>query len=848
MRKYLPQEFEQSWALKWDKEKVYAAQNSSDSSKKKFILDMFPYPSGAGLHVGHPRGFVASDIMARFYRMQGFNVLHPMGWDAFGLPAENAAIKAKRNPEEITKENIANFTRQLKMLGFSYDWDREISTANPSYYKWTQWLFIQLFKMGLLYKKLTPVFYCPFCKTGIAQEEVLANNTHERCQNTIEIRDLPQWIFRITTYADRLVDELDGLNWPEGILQMQRNWIGRKIGMKIKHTVVELNIEFETFTAYPAWSWADTFVVIAPNHPLVKELISGTEQEEKVKTFLTEYQTITEEQRQTDKFEKKGVFTGRYAKDPFGGADMPIWLANFALMNFGTGIIRCSAHDARDYEFAQKYNIPLKEVVDRVTPDVPANAHNNAGILRNSGVFTGKNVADIVEEAFAYIEKQGIGVPYKTFHIRDWIFSRQRYWGEPIPMVYCAACADKNTSYWSTDAGRQFQKQHQKVSKVNKEVQENLRGWFPLDQESLPLELPYLESYEPNESGQSPLAKIDSWISTLCPHCGEPAQRESDTMPNWAGSCWYFLRFADPKNDKEPWSQESLKMQPVDLYIGGAEHAVLHLLYARFWIKAFQDLGLLNFNEPFLGLRNQGMILAEDHRKMSKSWGNVINPDDVVREYGADALRVYEMFMAPINQEIAWSTRSLQGSYRFVKRIWDIFQAEKFFARSEAEEDTKLLSKLHKTIAKVSKDITDVKFNTAVASMMEFLNEWEKEADTHPRTLQKENAEKFLKIVAPFASFAAEEIWRTVLHKESSIHISAWPEIDTALLQDETISIPVQVNGKIRGVVTVPSENQSEEVLLIEAKKDEKIKQYIIGKTYKVIYVPGKILNLIVKI
>lgn len=858
MRKYIPKEFEEKWTDVWDKEKIYVAQAPPEQKKKMYVLDMFPYPSGAGLHVGHPRGYVGSDILARFYRMKGYSVLHPMGWDAFGLPAENAAIKAKRNPQEMTKENIANFTRQLKMLGFSFDWSRELSTSDPAFYKWTQWLFIQLFQMGLLYKKLTPVYYCPFCKTGVAQEEVLANNTHERCGTKIEMRDLPQWIFKITEYADRLLDELDGLNWPQGILDMQKNWIGRKEGINITYKLKHhphgdvLNEEIACFTTRPDTNFGATFIVLAPEHDFVKKIQTGKlsvpeEVRLAIDMYVKEALTKSEADRAAEGTKKTGVFTGFFAINPLNGREMPVYVSDFVLGNFGTGaVVGVPAHDIKDFDFAKVMSIDVIRVVvgkDGDTSEITKREQVNEdeGSIVNSVFLNGMDTHEAIQKIMDYLEKKGWGKRVKSYHLRDWIFSRQRYWGEPIPMVYCNACADKGVSYWDTEAGKAFQKKHQNISKVNKELQNAVVGWFPIDEKTLPLELPHLESYEPNESGQSPLAQVKNWIKATCPNCGGEAERESDTMPNWAGSCWYFLRFADAHNNQEPWSKESLKWLPIDWYIGGAEHAVLHLLYSRFWVKALQDLGLISFSEPFLGLRNQGMILAEDHRKMSKSWGNVINPDEVVGEYGADSLRVYEMFMAPFNQEISWSTRSLEGSFRFIKRVWDIFQKKQQIAQTEAQEDRKLLSKLHKTIAKVTAHITDVKYNTSIAAMMEFLNDWDK------AKLSLENAKKFLQILAPFAPFTMEEIWKTELGEKESIHVSAWPEVDPELLKEDELTLPIQVNGKTRGTITVSSNNLSEEAVIAEAKKDTKIQSYIEGKELKMIYVKGKILNFIVK-
>ncbi|MBI5122431.1 leucine--tRNA ligase [Candidatus Roizmanbacteria bacterium] len=807
--KYLPSEFEKKWVEEWDKNKTYKALKPDNKHKKQFIFPMFPYPSGAGLHVGHVRVYTGTDVIARFYRMNQYAVLHPIGWDAFGLPAENAAIKAKKNPMDMVPDHIATFKRQMKSLGFSFDWDREFATTDPSYYKWTQWLFLQFYKMGLLYKKNAPINFCPFCKTGLSEEEVLPNGTHERCGNKIEKKDLPQWLFKITKYADRLLTDLKGLDWPRGILEMQKNWIGKKEGVVISHNVKDLNIKLETFSAFPAWLFADTFIVVAPEHPIVRKLVDGTKYEKEANLFIKESKKISVQERTEDKFEKKGVFTGRYAEDPFNkGRLMPIWLANFALLDFGTGIIRCSAHDVRDYIFAQKYKIHLEEVVKRVNPREPINAHDNSGILINSGEFTGRYINEkLIEDIKNWIVKTKIGRKEQTYHLRDWIFSRQRYWGEPIPIIICKKC-----------------------------------GLIPVPEDQLPVELPKVKSYEATGTGESPLSLISNWVNVKCPRCEGPAKRETDTMPNWAGSCWYFLRFADPKNNKEAWSQEAIgEWMPTDWYIGGAEHAVLHLLYARFWVKALYDLKLLNFKEPFTRLRNLGMILAEDHRKMSKSLGNVVNPDDVQKEYGADALRIYEMFMAPFDQEISWATKSLQGSYRFVKRIWDLYQ---IFVGDEfirpVHESKQLVVKLQKAIKKVTSDIPDVKFNTSIAVMMEFINEWEN------KTLSKENAKKFLQILAPFAPFLTEEIWHEVFGEKTSIHLSTWPKVEGEIVEEEII-LPVQVNGKLRATIKLSNNNLSETAVVNRSLKEERVKKYIEGKEYKIIYVSGKIINFIVK-
>ena len=706
--KYQPSQFEKKWIEKWKKDKIYHVSNAK-GKEKMYVLDMFPYPSGAGLHVGHPRGYTATDILSRYYRMNNYSVLHPMGWDAFGLPAENAAVKAKKNPMDIVPLNIANFKRQMQMLGFSYDWSREFSTTDPAYYKWTQWLFIQFFKMGLLYKKNTPINYCPKCKTGLAEEEVLSNGTHERCGTPIEKKDLPQWLFRITAYADRLLKDLDDLQWPKGILEMQRNWIGRKEGININYRVLSqddslkilsrLNSSrlaglkqkvaqnfssssYQTidkitcFTTRPDTNFGATFIVIAPEHEFVKNIknqiskIKDTNQKLKleknlkeIEKYVNETKSKSEIDRQAEERKKTGVFTGFYAVNQLNGCLMPIWISDFVLMGFGTGaVVGVPGHDLRDFEFAKEFNLPIIRVVigkDQDTSEITKKeqVQEEEGTMVNSEFLDGMDIHQATIKIMDYIEEKGWGKRVVTYHLRDWIFSRQRYWGEPIPMVFCERCA-KNQAQSPKPKTQSYNSKF----KIKEEVIKANFGWFPLSEDKLPLELPYVKSYEPGESGESPLANIDSFVKTTCPNCGEPAKRETDTMPNWAGSCWYFIRFAQNQKSKiKGQSKESISIEnwklkiknsgnhwlPVDWYFGGAEHAVLHLLYSRFWVKALQDLGLLDFSEPFLRLRNVGMVLAEDNRKMSKSYGNVINPDDVVKEFGADSLRMYEMFMAP---------------------------------------------------------------------------------------------------------------------------------------------------------------------------------------------------------
>ncbi len=827
--RYQPQEFEKKWAETWYKNKDYKAPEPDNKRKKQFIFPMFPYPSGAGLHVGHVRVYTGTDIVARYYRMNQYAVLHPIGWDAFGLPAENAAVKAKKNPMDMVPEHIATFKRQMISLGFSFDWDRELSTIDPNYYKWTQWLFIQFYKMGLLYKKNTPINYCPTCKTGLAEEEVLPNGTHERCGNKIEKRDLPQWVFKITKYADRLLSDLEGLDWPKGILEMQRNWIGRKEGINIKYKVSSIKYELVCFTTTPV-NFGATFIVVAPEHEfinkiLTKELKVPDKNYQEIKKYVQWATNESEQDRLKENKEKTGAFSGLYAINHVTQKEIPIYVADFVLATVGTGAVQgCPGHDYRDFDFAKKFNIPIPRVVtglkgEKGPIEIRGDVVEHGGVMINSDFLNGIPFKEAMKKTMDYFEEKGWGKRVTTYHLRDWIFSRQRYWGEPIPMVNCEKC-----------------------------------GWQPLSEDQLPLKLPYVKSYEPTKTGESPLSVIPEFVNTTCPKCGGKAKRETDTMPNWAGSCWYFLRFADPKNDKQAWSPEAMKKwMPTDWYIGGAEHAVLHLLYARFWVKALYDLKLLDFKEPFTRLRNLGMILAEDHQKMSKSFGNVINPDDVIKEYGADALRIYEMFMAPFDAEIAWSTKSLQGSYRFVKRVWDLFQnysvipakagiqktGSPIGVGDDNTEDKQLVVKLKKTIQKVTSDIPGIKFNTAIAMMMEFLNDYER----NPQGLSKENAKKFLQILAPFAPYMTEEIWKNIFEEKSSIHLSVWPTVSGEIIEEEIV-LPIQVNGKLRSTLRVSRQETSKDIEK-RALEDDRIKKYITGKPKKIIYVPGKIINFI---
>jgi leucyl-tRNA synthetase len=859
-----PSSFEDEVRDFWEAEHTYKTQTPHNKEEKQYVLVMFPYPSGDGLHIGHARVYTGTDVLARFYRMRGKAVLHPMGWDAFGLPAENAAIKNKTNPQSLVPQNIANFKNQFRLLGISYDWDKEVNTTDPHYYAITQALFILFYKHGLLYKKDTPVYYCPSCKTGLAQEEVQGDGTHERCGNVVEKRSLPQWLFRIQEYADSLLEGLDGLDWPQGILEMQKNWIGKKEGINIEYPVDGTNEIITCFTTRPETNFGATFIVIAPEHPFSQKLINSSlpipseASKQDIQSYVETASRKTERERLAEEKNKTGVFTGYYAVNGLNGKKLPIWISDFVLVNVGTGaVVAVPAHDKRDYQFAATFGLEIKRVVEGPDGD-RSEIQNESQVQEETGKMFDSEFLDTMDIHAAtpammnYLEENGMGKRVITYHLRDWIFSRQRYWGEPIPMIYCQSCADKGVSFWNSESARQDDLRLGKGPKgkpfgeLIDEVSDKMHGWFPLELAQLPLTLPEVERYEPTESGASPLANIHEWHETKCPECGGPASRETDTMPNWAGSCWYFLAYPMAANIKKGdvdtkhlFPEITQMTMPVDWYIGGAEHAVLHLLYARFWMHALNDLGSVTTREPFPRLRNVGMVQAEDGRKMSKSLGNVITPDDVISEYGTDALRVYEMFMAPFSQEIAWSTQSMQGPYRFIKRIWQMYNNPAKMAQEEKDEDKDLASELQRLVQKVSRDIPDVKLNTPISSMMEFLNAWEKGS----AKLTQAHAADYLKLLAPFAPYISEHIWRKILHEQGSIHISEWPEVEETTMTSGSISIPVQIQGKVRDVIEVPASVSQDEALQ-RALESPKIQKWL-PKNYKVVYVPGKILSLI---
>ncbi len=792
---------EPKWQHYWDHHKTF--KTTEDPTKPKYyVLDMFPYPSGAGLHVGHPEGYTATDIMARYKRMKGFNVLHPMGWDSFGLPAENHAIKTGIHPNITTQENIKTFKRQLKMLGFSYDWDREVATSNVDYYKWTQWIFVQLFNKGLAYESHMMVNWCPNLKTVLANEEVI-NGKSEVGGHPVIRKPMKQWMLKITEYAERLLEDLDLLDWPDSVKEMQRTWIGKSEGALIKFQVDGISETIEVFTSRPDTLFGATYMVLAPEHRLVETLTTEAQKKE-----VTNYQEVTALKSDLERTElnkdKTGAFTGAYAINPANGNKIPVYIADYVLNTYGTGaIMSVPAHDERDYEFARKFNLPLIEVVRG--GNIADSAYTEDGEHINSGFLDGLNKSDAIKKMISWLEDQKIGSKKINYKLRDWLFSRQRYWGEPFPIL--------------------------------KFEDGTIRC---LEVDELPVVLPEVEKYEPSGTGESPLATIDEWLNVIDPKTGKKAKRETNTMPQWAGSCWYYLRFCDPKNTKEPWNSKIENYwMPVDLYVGGAEHAVLHLLYSRFWHKVLYDLDLVTTKEPFHKLVNQGMILGEDGEKMSKSRGNVINPDLVVKEYGADTLRLYEMFMGPLEKTKPWSMNGVKGVYNFLTRVFR-FLLDKNNYVDEVSEDVTNIRELHKLIKKVTEDIENMRFNTAISQMMIFTNHIYKTGK-----ISRMSAEKFALILNPFAPHLAEEIWSFLGHNET-LSTEKWPEFNVELAKDDMITVAVQINGKTRGTFEVNPEISKDELFAL-VKSDDKIAKYLAGTIVKEIYVPGKICNFVVK-
>ena len=864
-KKYPFDKIEPKWQRYWAEHKTFAARDDS-AGKKLYVLDMFPYPSGAGLHVGHPEGYTATDIYSRFQRMRGCNVLHPMGWDAFGLPAEQYAIDTGTHPSLTTRKNIDTFRRQIQMLGFSYDWDREVDTTDPEYFKWTQWIFLQLFnsyydphlekaqpitllqdalaetpqrqdewkdnpflagtrqgffgksevgarelvrqrfipKMRLAYESEVPVWWCEGCKAVLANEEVNADGTCDRKgHKEVYRRPLRQWILRITKYADRLLKDLGLVNWPESIKEQQRNWIGRSEGAEVDFKT-EAGDVLRVFTTRPDTLFGATYMVLAPEHSLVGK-VTTSQQSEVVDTYRTAASTKSELERTQLEKEKTGVFTGGCAVNPVNNEKIPIWVADYVMMGYGTGaIMAVPAHDTRDFEFAKKFGLEIRTVV-QPPADTDPQGFTGDGTSVNSGMLSGLPTPEAKKKITAWLEEEKLGKPTVQYKLRDWLFSRQRYWGEPIPIVHC----EKD-------------------------------GAVAVPESDLPLRLPEMTDYTPAGNAEPPLAKATDWVNTKCPQCGGPAMRETNTMPQWAGSCWYFLRYIDPRNDQAFVAKEKEKhWMPVDLYVGGAEHAVLHLLYSRFWHKVLFDLGHVSTPEPFTRLVNQGMILGEDGQKMSKSRGNVINPDDVVHDYGADAFRMYEMFLGPLEATKPWNTQGLEGVYRFLGRVWRLYCNEDgTLILDDTEPAGTLLKVLHQTIKKVGEDTDTLAFNTAVSQMMIFVNEVTAQ-ETRPRKL----LEPFVLALAPYAPHLAEELWEKLGHKQTLAY-EPWPAFDAALLKENTVTIILQVNGKLRDRMDVPAQISPAELEKL-ALANERVQEHLVGKQIKkIIVVPGKLVNI----
>jgi len=864
-------EIEPKWQQRWREARLFRAQ--ADPTRPKFYgLEFFPYPSGSGLSVGHFKNYAPTDAFLRYKSMRGFNVLHPMGWDAFGQPAENEALKRQRNPREMVPEYAENYRRQLDLIGLSYDWEREINSSDPAYYRWTQWIFLKLFEMGLAYRATAPVNWCPVDNTVLANEEVVSGRCW-RCDNLVEKRQMPQWFFRITAYAQRLIDDLDGLAWPDGIKAMQRNWIGRSEGGEVDFKVVGSDEALRVFTTRPDTLWGATFMVVAPEHPIVKQITTDAQCAE-VEAYVARAQRQSEIDRLAEGKEKTGVWTGGYAVNPVNDENIPIWVADYVVMGYGTGaIMAVPAHDQRDFEFARKFGLPIVPVFQDPANPIPAAEMTRATIHEGGvcviGPFAGEpDAQETVQKVVGWLEDRGAGNGVVNYKLRDWLISRQRYWGAPIPIIHCASC-----------------------------------GEVPVPEDQLPVELPEVQNYQPSGTGESPLATIPEFVNTTCPQCGGPGRRETDTMGGFACSSWYFLRFADPHNETEPFSREAMEYWlPVDMYVGGAEHAVMHLLYSRFWTKALYDAGLLSFAEPFKQLRNQGMMLAhtpgraisaeeaggeagddapiEDWKvlkpeeretfpkdqwvwrwvKMSKSLGNVVTPDEAAEQYGADALRVYEMFVVPFEDTVQWSDEGIRGCVRFLGRVWRLVgnhaegfdpQAWRAAIGSAEGKDAELRRKTHQTILKLTEDMENFRFNTGVAALMEWVNVMYDVANATPKGQRSaaldEAIETLVQILAPIAPHMADEMWEG-LGMEGFLYKHPWPQADQQVAEAApSFTIVVQVNGKIRDrMETAPDADL--EAVKAEALKLPSVVKHMEGKEIvKIIAVPGKLVNVVVK-
>ena len=922
-KKYNHREIEKKWQEIWLNEKTYSP-DLKKAKKPFYNLWMFPYPSAEGLHAGHAYASTGSDVFGRYTRMAGFNLFQPMvGYDSFGIHAENYAIKIGQHPMEMLDRVTKNYGEQMKTLGHGYDWTKSVTTSNSNYYKWTQWIFLQMFKSGLAYRKTTDVNYCPSCKTVLADEQVMspaqagkeAKDAQgkpiesvegllvcERCGTVVEKKELEQWFFRITDYADRLLEGHKKIDWSERVTIAQKNWIGKKEGVLIYHKVDGLDINLTAFSAYPAWLFADTFLVIAPEHPLVNDLIKGTKYHSEVLKFVENFKTNKDSQGgKLD--EKEGIFTGRYVIDPFSGNRMPVWLANFALMSFGTGIIRCSAHDPRDFDFATKYNIPLKEVVDRIDPKTPINAHENRGELKDSGIFTGKNITPkSIKDIVDWIVKEKIGEKNINYHLRDWLISRQRYWGTPIPMIFCQNCANEGRSWFNTEVAKNFPKIGNWKLRIGDFADWLAAGWWP--EENLPVELPNISDYQPKGEGSGPLANHPEFYEVTCPECGSTARRETDVSDTFLDSSWYFLRYPSVGSESAnsmPFDPAiTKKWLPVSLYFGGAEHSVLHLMYARFVTMVLFDLKQISFEEPFPRFFAHGLMI-KDGAKMSKSRGNVVNPDEYIEKYGADTLRLYLMFMGPMDGYPDFRDTGIEGMRRFIDRIWYLFAEHKDVVVNKENDAKDILVKMHQTIKKVTEDIQNFRYNTAISAVMEYVNLLRDKASEYQisnikyqndkvkfkynktgrhalstnnefRCAEWDEALKTLcLLLAPFAPHMTEEIYqqyfagnpkskikkpnqitnhRSQVTKRSfnSIHLQTWPNYNPELVKEDTLTIAVQVNGKLRGTIEVESQRLEDRDWIIDkANENEKVRKWIERKEIrKEIFVPGKLVNFVV--
>jgi len=807
---------ESKWQKIWEMN-PYGKSNETGNGKKYYCLDMFPYPSASGLHVGHWRGYVLSDVYARVKLLQGYNVLHPMGWDAFGLPAENAAIKEGKHPRVNTEKNVASFKKQLKQIGAVYDWSKEVNTTDPNYYKWTQWIFVEMFKRGLAYESMTAINWCPSCLTGLANEEVV-KGCCDRCGKEVEQRRVRQWILKITDYAEELLDGLDTLDWPEKVKLMQRNWIGKSKGLIFTSPVKDTQIEIETFSAHFETCYADTFVAIAPDHKLLESLLDGLANKDEILEQAAAMVASRSVDRKEDK-DFKGIFTGRYIVDPLGNGDLPIWIASFALANYGTGIIKCSAHDERDYVFAKKYKIPLKvglvpfgnlELEKEVLDQEKCYTDMENGILLYPAQFAGRRSGDCRQEIIEYLVSKELAVEKTNYRLRDWVFSRQRYWGEPIPLIHCSKC-----------------------------------GVVPVPEDQLPVLLPDVTSYEPTGTGESPLAGIDEFVNTTCPNCQGPAKRETNTMPQWAGSCWYFLRYPNPDLKDKPFDMKDLKYWlPVDLYVGGVEHAILHLLYARFYVKFLHNAGYLPFDEPFTHLFNQGMVCKVSEtsgaaEKMSKSKGNVVNPDDIIAKYGSDVLRMYILFMGPPELDCEWQDAGIEGVNRFVHRLSTYLTNPSTLLGHNKIQDVDTTKRLHQLIKTVKNRLDLFKPNTVISAYMEWLND----ATKHNMQLDKASIETFLVLFSLVAPHMASELLEQLLGKK--LVDCSWPTYDESLLTQDSMILAIQVNGKMRGTIEVDIDMHQSDIEKIAC---DKISKWLEDKEIvKIIYIKNKMLSFVIK-